>query len=112
MELPSLLQSTETNRNENHHIHHSAHHSTRGSLTRKHTNSTTGVLGLCGCCPETPLSTTRNIIKLLTFAGGLFTAYAAYAAAVWGAGHEIQYTLGKLRSRAWSRVSIARSTCD
>src|SRR2546421_12672311 len=65
MELPSLLQSTETNSNENHHIHHSVHHSTRGSLTRKHTNSTTGVLGLCDCCPETPLSTTRNIITLL-----------------------------------------------
>jgi hypothetical protein len=71
-----------------------------GSLTRRHanmSNSTTGVLGLCDYCPDTPLSTTGNTITLPTFAGGLCAAYAAYAAAVWGAGREIQYTIQEVK---------------
>jgi hypothetical protein len=71
-----------------------------GSLTRRHanmSNSTTGVLGLYDYCPDTPLSTTGNTITLPTFAGGLFAAYAAYAAAVWGAGREIQYTVQEVK---------------
>jgi hypothetical protein len=68
------------------------------------------VLGFCGCCPDTPLSTTGNIITLLTFAGSLFAAYAAYAAAVRGAGREIQYTVQEVKQIYNKNKTLSRAT--
>jgi hypothetical protein len=46
-------------------------------------------MSTCGCCSDSALSTTGNIVGILTFALGLVASYAVYSALTWGALDEI-----------------------
>ena len=55
-------------------------------------NSTTGVLGLCSCCPDSTVTTTVNIIALVAFVVGWLFGLGALAGVIRGAVPEFQRT--------------------